>query len=57
MEDLFEISYPTVKNWLNRISQLLEFVEVNPPSPISDTLVDLEKVKINVKKANEKLRR
>ena len=30
MEQLFGISYPTVKNRLNRISQMLEFVDINP---------------------------
>lgn len=57
MEELFDISYPTVKNRLNRISQLLEFVEVNPPSSKSEILADLEKGKITVKEAEEKLRR
>jgi len=32
MEQLFGISYPTVKNRLNRISQMLEFVDINPPA-------------------------
>lgn len=31
MEELFGISYPTVKNRLNRIVAQLEFVEINPP--------------------------
>ncbi len=57
MEELFDISYPTVKNRLNRISKLLEFVEVNPPSSKSEILADLEKGKITVKEAEEKLRR
>jgi hypothetical protein len=30
MEELFGISYPTVKNRLNRIAALLDFVEINP---------------------------
>jgi hypothetical protein len=32
MEQLFGISYPTVKNRLNSISQMLEFVDINPPA-------------------------
>ncbi len=32
MEALFGISYPTVKNRLNRIARQLEFVEVDPPA-------------------------
>jgi hypothetical protein len=55
MEELFDISYPTVKNRLNRISQLLEFVEVNPPSSKSEILADLEKGKITVKEAERLL--
>ena len=57
MEQLFDISYPTVKNRLNRIAQLLEFVEVNPPSSRSDILTDLEQGKISVEEAEQKLRR
>jgi hypothetical protein len=34
MEKLFGVSYPTIKNRLNRIGALLPFVEVEPePSP------------------------
>jgi len=57
MEELFDISYPTVKNRLNRISQLLDFVEVNPPSSRAEILTELEEGKITVREAEEKLRR
>ena len=34
MEQTFGVSYPTIKARLNRISSLLEFVEINPsPTP------------------------
>jgi hypothetical protein len=56
MEELFGISYPTVKNRLNRLAQLLEFVEVNPPTSRSDVLAQLEKGEIDVKEAEQKLR-
>ena len=56
MEELFGISYPTVKNRLNRIAQLLEFVEVNPPTSKSDILEQLEKGEITVEEATQKLR-
>ena len=56
MEDLFDISYPTVKNRLNRISELLEFVEVNPPSSKNEILNDLEKGKITVDEAEKRLK-
>ena len=56
MEELFGISYPTVKNRLNRIAQLLEFVEVNPPTSRADILAQLEKGEIGVSEAEQKLR-
>jgi hypothetical protein len=33
MEKFFGVSYPTIKNRLNRIGELLPFVEVEPQSP------------------------
>ena len=33
MEKYFGVSYPTIKNRLNRIGALLPFVEVEPPEP------------------------
>lgn len=57
MEALFGISYPTVKNRLNRIAEQLEFVEINPPSSRSDILDKLEKGEIDVDEAENILRR
>lgn len=57
MEKLFGISYPTVKNRINRIAEQLEFVEINPPAPMSDILDRLERDEISVDKAIELLRR
>jgi hypothetical protein len=56
MEELFGISYPTVKNRLNRISQQLEFVDINPPLPKSEVLERLEKGELSVDEAVKKLR-
>jgi hypothetical protein len=56
MEELFGISYPTVKNRLNRISKLLEFVEVNPPTSKADILTQLEKGEINIEEAERNIR-
>src|SRR5262249_40176030 len=44
MEALFGVSYPTIKNRLNRIAALLPFAEVAPPPPASasDLLSQLE---------------
>jgi hypothetical protein len=56
MEELFGISYPTVKNRLNRISQQLEFVDINPPLPKSEVLEQLERGELSVDEAVKKLR-
>jgi hypothetical protein len=55
MEQLFGISYPTVKNRLNRISQMLEFVDINPPASHTDILDELDRGDISVEDALEKL--
>jgi len=56
MEELFGISYPTVKNRLNRISQMLEFVDINPPASRSEILDELERGELSVEEAVEKMR-
>ena len=56
MEELFGISYPTVKNRLNRISQQLEFVDINPPLATSEVLERLERGELSVDEAVKKLR-
>lgn len=55
MEKLFGISYPSVKNRLNKISKHLEFVEVNPPTEKNEVLEQLYKDEITVEEALEKL--
>jgi hypothetical protein len=57
MEQLFGISYPTVKNRLNRIAQMLEFVDINPPASREEILDELERGEISVDDAEQKLRR
>ncbi|MGD9345038.1 MAG: DUF2089 domain-containing protein [Candidatus Aminicenantes bacterium] len=56
MEELFGVSYPTVKNRLNRISQQLEFVDINPPLAKGEVLERLEKGELSVDEAVKKLR-
>lgn len=56
MEELFSVSYPTVKNRLNRIARQLEFVEINPPPSKNEIIAQLEKGEITVDDALEKLR-
>ena len=55
MEELFGISYPTVKNRLNLIAKQLEFVEINPPASRNEILDQIESGKITVEDALEKL--
>ena len=57
MEKAFGISYPTVKNRLNRIIDQLQLVEV-ASSPGSDDAIDLlERGEITADEAAERLRR
>ena len=51
MERLFGVSYPTVKNRLNRIGGQLDFVEVTPVSPRADSLARLERGEITIQEA------
>ena len=55
MEELFGISYPTVKSRLNRIAEKLEFVEINPPASNNEVLNQLGKGEISVEDAIKKL--
>ena len=61
MEQLFGVSYPTIKNRLNRIGALLPFVEVAPepepePPATSDLLTRLERGEMSVAEVLDQLR-
>ncbi len=56
MEQYFGVSYPTIKNRLNRIGEQLGFVEVNPPPSRDDVLAQLERGEITVEQAVERLK-
>ena len=56
MEQLFGISYPTVKNRLNSISRRLEFVDINPPPSKSEVLDLLDRGQISVEEALKRMR-
>jgi len=56
MEKLFGISYPTVKNRLNRIAENLEFIDINPPAPSNEVLGELDRGEISVDEALKRLR-
>ena len=51
MERIFGISYPTVKSRLNRISQSLEFVEIDPAPSRVEILARLERGEISAQDA------
>jgi hypothetical protein len=51
MEQLFGVSYPTVKNRLASIAGQLEFVDINPPASRIETLGRLEKGEITTEQA------
>ena len=62
MEKFFGVSYPTIKNRLNRIGSLLPFAEVDPPEPepaatTTDLLTQLERGEINVNDVLNQLRK
>ena len=64
MEKYFGVSYPTIKNRLNRIGALLPFAEMTPgdpapggPVPTSDLLSRLERGEINVNDVLSRLKK
>lgn len=57
MERAFGISYPTVKNRLNRIAQQLRLVTVETPDANDDVITLLERGEITATEAAERLAR
>lgn len=57
MEQMFGVSYPTIKNRLNRIGEQLDFVQINAPSPTIDVLDQLESGAISVNEALEMMKK
>lgn len=56
MEEMFGISYPTVKNRINRIAKKFQFVEmVVPASSQNDVISELERGKITPEEALRRL--
>jgi hypothetical protein len=51
MEQVFGVSYPTIKARLNRIGAALEFVDTNPTPPRSDVLARLDRGEITAVEA------
>jgi len=57
MEQVFGVSYPTIKNRLSRINEQLGIVEVNPPESRQDILALLDKGEITSAEALERLKK
>jgi hypothetical protein len=55
MEELFGISYPTVKNRLNRIAKQFEFISIENISPQEDVIDALEHGDISTDEAIRRL--
>lgn len=57
MESVFGISYPTVKNRLNKIAEQLDFVAATVVAGREEILAQLERGEISAAEAAERLRR
>ncbi len=57
MEEMFGISYPTVKNRINRIAGQLEFVEIVKVPPEEEVISELERGEISADEAIRRLER
>src|SRR5215813_8420293 len=55
MEQIFGVSYPTIKARLNRIAQSLEFVETDPAPSRAEILDRLKRGEINAQDAIREL--
>ncbi|MFA5309981.1 MAG: DUF2089 domain-containing protein [Dehalococcoidales bacterium] len=55
MEQMFGISYPTVKNRINKIAKQLEFVQIEKISPTEEVLSELEQGDITAEEAIRRL--
>ena len=55
MERMFGVSYPTIKNRLNRIAEQLEFVQIDPRPSGSEVLEALAQGELSVAEAIKKL--
>jgi hypothetical protein len=55
MEQMFGISYPTVKNRINRIAEQIDFVKITKMSPQEETIEELERGEITLEEAIRRL--
>jgi hypothetical protein len=55
MEQMFGISYPTVKSRLNRVAEQLDFVKITRTSPQEEVIEELERGDISAEEAIRRL--
>ena len=55
MERIFGVSYPTIKSRLNRITQMLDFVETDPAPSQADIIDRLRRSEITAQQALSEL--
>jgi len=56
MEEVFGVSYPTIKNRLNRIGEVLTFVDIEPEVEKDNVLDKLAAGELSVEEALERLK-
>ncbi len=57
MEELYGVSYPSIKNRLNRISKAFDFIDISPADSASDILEDLDRGNISFDEAMKALKK
>ena len=57
MEQLFGVSYPTIKNRLNRVGEQLGFVDISPPQAQQEVLSRLSRGEVSVEEALDLLKK
>ena len=57
MEQLYGVSYPSIKNRLNRISKTFDFIELTPVNSAGDILEDLDRGNISFDQAINALKK
>ena len=57
MEQLYGVSYPSIKNRLNRISKTFDFIDLTPVNSAGDILEDLDRGNISFDQAINALKK
>ena len=57
MEQLYGVSYPSIKNRLNRISKTFDFIDLTPANSAGDILEDLDRGNISFDQAMNALKK